>query len=63
MKTRKEKELVVLKILADCFKYVLPITFLLKCQKLKDFQSGTSNNTLSVMIDAYHTYSLHNYLT
>ena len=55
-KMGKEKELVFLKILADGFKGVLPITFLLKCQRLIDFRGGTSEGTLIAMNDAYHTY-------
>ena len=58
-----EKELVFLKILADGLKGVLPITFLLKCQRLKDFGGGTSKGTLNAMIDAYHTYSSNDSLT
>ena len=54
-KTGEEKELVFLKILADGFKGVLRITFLLKCQKLNDFRGGTSDGKLSAVIDAFHT--------
>ena len=59
----EEKELVFLKILADGFKGVLPITFLLKCQTLNNFGSGTSEGTLNTMIDTYHTYSSNDSLT
>ena len=62
-KTSKEKELVFLKILADGFKGVLPVTFQLNCQRLKDFGGGTSKRTLNAIIDAYHTYSPNDSLT
>ena len=58
-----EKELVFLKILADGLKGVLPITFLLKYQRLKDFGGGTSKGILNAMIDANHTYSSNYSLT
>ena len=62
-KTGEEKVLVFLKFLADGFKGVLPITLLLKCQRLKGFGGGTSKGTFNAMIDAYHTYSSNNSLT
>ena len=58
-----EKELVFLKILADGLKGVLPVTFLLKYQRLKDFGGGTSKGILNTMIDANHTYSSNYSLT
>ena len=56
-KTTEDKELVFLKFLADGFKGIVPVTVLLKCQRLKDFGSGNAEGTLSAMIDALSVFS------
>ena len=56
-KTTEDKELVFLKFLADGFKGIVPVTVLLKCQRLKDFGGGNAEGTLRAMIDALIVYS------
>ena len=56
-KTTEDKELVFLKFLADGFKGIIPVTVLLKCQRLKDFGGGNAEVALSAMINALSVYS------
>ena len=56
-KTTEDKELAFLTFLADGFKGIVPVTILLKCQRLKDFGSGKAEVTLSAMIGALSVYS------
>ena len=56
-KTTVDKKLVFLKFLADGFKGIVPVTVLLKCQRLKDFGSGKAEGTLSAMINALSVYT------
>ena len=56
-KTTEDKELAFLTFLADGFKGIVPVTILLKCQRLKDFGSGKAEVTLSAMIGTLSVYS------
>ena len=45
-----------LKLLAKEFSGYVPVTFLLKCQRLKDFGGASAEGTFKVMLDALRLY-------
>ena len=55
-KTSEEKELVFSRLIASGCHGVVPVTVLLKCQRLKDFGGGTSDGTFTAMNGAMESY-------
>ena len=55
-KTAEAKELVFVKLLAKGDNGFLPVSFLLKCQRLKDFGGGSGEGTFKAKVDALNTY-------
>lgn len=55
-KTSEEKELVYGKVVACGDFGVIPTTFLLKCQSLKEFGGADGEGTFKAMLDATNTY-------
>lgn len=55
-KTSEAKELVFLKLLAKGWNGYVPVTFLLKCQRLKDFGGASADGTFRAMVDALESY-------
>ena len=45
-----------MKLLAKEFSGYVPVTFLLKCQRLKDFGGASAEGTFKVMLDALRLY-------
>ena len=55
-KTVEAKELVFLKLLAKGFSGYVPVTFVLKCQRLKYFGGASAEGTFKAMLDALESY-------